>query len=250
MASLIEAISQRLPPESVHLSTPVDSVSWLGKSWSLQIKEECLAFDGVIIATPAPQAAKLLVGVPALAEDLGAIPYAGCALAILVVDQSQIERPIRGFGFVVPEIENRRILAASFASYKFPDRAPQGIVVIRVFVGGACHPELADLPDHPLMDIVREELGQLIGLRGEPERCLISRWNGKMPQYHLNHLDRVDRLERNLGDHPGLALAGNAYRGVGLPQCIHSGEQAAERIIAYLEGRPAQISDYHSPAEH
>lgn len=235
MAALVEALIGRLDPASVHLSARVDAVSRAEPGWRVEVNGQASQFDGVIVAAPAPHAANLLRGEAELAKELEAIPYAGCSLVILTVDQSQIERPIRGFGFVVPEIENRKILAASFASYKFPDRAPEGKVVIRVFVGGACHPELGHLPDDRLRAIVQEELADLIGLRGQPEQCLITRWHGKMPQYHLNHLERVERIEQHQENLPGLALAGNAYRGVGLPQCIHSGEEAAKRIVAYLK---------------
>ncbi|MEX2357324.1 MAG: protoporphyrinogen oxidase, partial [Pirellulaceae bacterium] len=226
MTALVEALIRRMDPASVHLSARVDAVSRAESMWRVEVNGQILPFDGVIVAAPAPHAANLLRGETELAKELEAIPYAGCSLVILTVDEKQIKRPIRGFGFVVPEIEKRKILAASFASYKFPDRAPEGKTVIRVFVGGACQPELGHLPDDRLRAIVQEELGDLIGLVGEPEQCLITRWHGKMPQYHLNHLDRVERIERHQDQLPGLALAGNAYRGVGIPQCIHSGEEA------------------------
>ncbi|MBA2115454.1 protoporphyrinogen oxidase [Bremerella alba] len=237
MGQLIERLADRLSGQAIHLNTPVSAIEKTGDHWTLQAAEQTHAFDAVVMALPAPQASQVLGGFPVLAENLQAIPYAGCSVAILVVDEKQIGRPVAGFGFVVPEIERRKILAGSFSSAKFPGRAPDGKVVIRVFVGGACHPELADLADDAMKQVVLEELSELIGLTGEPEKFLVTRWMGKMPQYHLGHLDRVAALEAEAARLPGLELAGNAYRGVGVPQCIQSGEQAAQRVSDYLSGR-------------
>ena len=124
------------------------------------------------------------------------------------------------------------IIAVSFASQKFPDRAPDEQVLFRVFFGGALQPELTRLADQELLDLAIGELADLVGLRGEPGFVDIARWAGAMPQYHVGHLDRVARIEDLAAELPGLELAGNAYHGVGIPQCIHSGEQAAERIAS------------------
>ena len=134
----------------------------------------------------------------------------------------------------MPRIENRRIIAASFASQKFPGRSPADSVLIRVFVGGALQPELADLPDADLRRLVCKELAALIEFTGEPLWTDVARWPRSMPQYHVGHLDRVARIQKLTARHPGLALAGNAYHGVGIPQCIHSGQKAAERIAAHF----------------
>ncbi len=237
MRQLIERLVERLSGQDLRCETPIQSINRKGDLWMVDTATQSLEFDAVIMALPAPHAAKTLEAFPVLAENLQAIPYAGCSVAILAVDEKQIRRPVAGFGFVVPEIENRKILAGSFSSTKFPGRAPEGKVVIRVFVGGACHPELADLPDDEMRRVVLQELNELIGLEGEPEKFLVTRWMGKMPQYHLGHLDRVATLERECGSLPGLELAGNAYRGVGVPQCIQSGEQAAARVVEYLRSR-------------
>jgi oxygen-dependent protoporphyrinogen oxidase len=122
------------------------------------------------------------------------------------------------------------------ASVKFPGRAPEGKVLLRVFVGGALQPELAELPDADLRRIVLRELRELIELSGEPEFFEVARWQGRMPQYHVGHLDLVRRIEERAATLPHFALAGNAYRGVGIPFCVRSGEQAAEHIA---KPRPA-----------
>ena len=135
----------------------------------------------------------------------------------------------------MPQIERRRIIAASFASLKFPDRAPADRVLIRVFIGGALQPELLDLSNDELSRVAREELAELLQITGEPLLTDIARWPHSMPQYHVGHLARVSRIEELAARHPNLALAGNAYHGVGIPQCIASGQTAAERIAAHLK---------------
>ncbi len=192
-------------------------------------------FDGVIIATPSPAAAKLLQSIDAtLAGELSAIEHAGSAIVVLGYDRAQIEHPLDSFGFVVPAIEKRRILSASFSSVKFPGRAPPGKVLIRVFFGGALQPEMLDLSDDELRRVAEEELANLLGIRGASCLSMIFRWQKAMPQYHLGHLDRLRLINDRLAPLPGLALAGNAYEGVGIPTCIRSGESAAESVFEFV----------------
>ncbi|HEY2147491.1 MAG TPA: protoporphyrinogen oxidase [Pirellulales bacterium] len=189
-------------------------------------------FDAIVVTTPAPIAAQLLANAsPALAADLASVEYAGAVVVSTAFERQQIRHPLDGFGFVVPAIERRRILSASFSSVKFPGRAPANKVLIRTFVGGACQRELCDLDDGELERLVTEELTDLIGLNGRPIWTMIARWSNSMPQYHVGHLDRIARIEARVTCIPGLALAGNAYRGVGIPHAIRSGEQAAEAIL-------------------
>jgi oxygen-dependent protoporphyrinogen oxidase len=196
-------------------------------------------FDAVIVATPAPRAAQIVESFDRpLAGELEAIPYAGAAVALVAFARDQIARPLDGFGFVVPQIDGRRILSTSFSSVKYEGRAPEGQVLLRVFLGGAGRPDLVAADDEAIRAIVVEELGQLLGVRGEPSLFQVARWPHAMPQYHLGHLERVARIEAAVERWPGLRLAGNAYYGVGIPHCVRSGEQAAERIVARSrEGR-------------
>jgi oxygen-dependent protoporphyrinogen oxidase len=188
-------------------------------------------FDALIIATPAHVAAKLLDACDAeLASELAAIEYAGCAVISFGFARSQIGHELNGFGLVVPQVERRRIIAASFASQKFPGRAPEDAVLVRVFVGGALQPDLLQLSDFDLRRLALEDISALLSITGEPQVTDIARWPSSMPQYHVGHLDRVARIEQLARRHPNLALAGNAYHGVGIPQCIASGQQAAEQI--------------------
>jgi oxygen-dependent protoporphyrinogen oxidase len=232
MSSLIDALAGRLPPDCVRLSAPVEKLA-LRADGRWQIDGE--TFDAVIVAVPAHRAARLLAEQHVeLAAGLTSIRYAGCAIALVGYRRADVGHPLDGFGFVVPEIEGRRILACSFSSNKFPGRAPEGEVLLRVFVGGARHPEQMELNDDQLRRIVREELSQLLSIRGEPTYFEVARWTNAMPQYYIGHTKRVEMIESIVAETPGLALAGNAYRGVGIPDCIHSGQQAAEKIVRDL----------------
>ena len=241
MQQLVDAIAERLPANVLQTGTPVTSLQTQAGRWRLsrQAGESLGEFDAVVLTTPAHHAAQLVQLVDAnLAAELAGIEYAGCTVVSLGYRRSQIAASLPGFGFVVPTIERRRVIAVSFASLKFPGRAPDELILLRVFVGGALQPELADLPDDQLLALASEELRDLIGLSGEPVVTEIARWSRGMPQYHLGHLDRVQRIESLTSSHPGLEIAGAAYRGVGIPQCIHSGEQAAQRVAEYLRHVP------------
>lgn len=236
MQTLVDALAKALPPECLRLNTPVDRLSpQMDGTWTIQTGTQTEQFSGVVLAIKAPLAGRLLMPTsPALAADLAHIPYAGAALVVLGVKREQITHPLDGFGFVVPAIEKRRILAGSFSSIKFAGRAPDGAVLIRVFVGGALQPDMLNHDDDQLRAIVREELGELLGLSGEPLFCDVTRWTGAMPQYHVGHLQVVAAIEERAAHLPNFALAGNAYRGVGIPFCIHSGQTAAQRVVNSL----------------
>lgn len=237
MSALVARLVEKLPPGSVRLSAPVRDVRReTDGSWRVSLASgESLAADAVIVAVSAPQAARLLGQVDDTASRLLAqIEYAGTSIVSLAYRRSDIARPLDAFGFVVPAVEKRSILAGSFSSLKFAGRAPDDQVLIRVFIGGALQRELADLPDEELKRIATEELRDLIGARGEPLLVDIARWPATMPQYHVGHTALVASIEAAAARHRGLALAGSAYHGVGIPHCIHSAEQAAERVLAAL----------------
>jgi oxygen-dependent protoporphyrinogen oxidase len=192
-----------------------------------------LEADAVVVAVPAPAAAGIVAAAdPGLAADLAAIEYAGSAVVSLGFPRDRVAHPLDAAGMVVPRVAGRRALAVSFSSAKFPGRAPAGCVLVRVFVGGALDPDTARLPDADLATLAREEVATLIGATGTPLLVQIDRWRGAMPQYHVGHLDRVARIERAAAKIGGFALAGAAYRGVGIPQVIASGQAAAAAVMA------------------
>jgi oxygen-dependent protoporphyrinogen oxidase len=188
-------------------------------------------FDAVIVATTTHQAATLLGDLdPSLAGELNGIEYASSAIVVTAHKLANVRHPLNSFGLVVPHCERRRILATSFSSRKFPERAPADSVLMRTFVGGAMQPELYDLDDDELRRVVVEELSDIFGIQGDPELTLVVRYPRAMPQYHVGHLERVARIESRTATHAGLALAGNALRGVGIPDAITSGEAAASCV--------------------
>jgi oxygen-dependent protoporphyrinogen oxidase len=204
---------------------------------SLSGGSQPIAADGVVVAVPAGVAARLVADVDAaLAGDLAAIEYAGSAVVSLGFPRDRVAHPLDAAGMVVPATAGRRALAISFASAKFPGRAPAGCVLVRVFLGGALDPRTARLPDGDLETVAREEAAALIGAHGQPLLVQVDRWEGAMPQYHVGHLDRVARIERAAAAVGGFALAGAAYRGVGIPQVIASGAAAGARVVAPRPG--------------
>jgi len=241
LSSLVHAIAARIPQGSIRLNSPVQEVIALENGrWSVTcggqeksgLPMDC---DALILATPATHTARLVEGFnAALSQLCASIPYAGTALVILAYRREQLARPLDAVGFVVPEIEHRKILAASFSSVKYEGRAPDDHVLVRVFIGGACHGELLERSDEELQSIAHSELADILQINGSPQLTRIARWTGSMPQYHVGHLQLVANIEQAVARWPTLQLAGNAYRGVGIPYCIHSGEQAAERVVAQL----------------
>src|SRR5262249_10950544 len=219
----------RLPPASVRLKERVAAVERRGDAWRLiTVDGSALEADALIVATEAHQAARLLRHLdPGLGHLLEGIPYASSATVTLGYRRADIAHPLDGFGFVVPRVERRPVIACTFSSVKYPGRAPEGHVLLRVFLGGALDEAAVDGSDETLVDIARGQLGELLGVRGEPGFARVARYPKAMPQYHVGHRARVDAIEQCVRRHPGLELVGGAYRGVGIADCVHSAEQAA-----------------------
>jgi len=234
VAQLVEVLTAQVEATSlIHRGVGITQLTRTGTGgFRLQTTSgPPLTCEAVILALPAHRAATLLQGeCPVAAGELGQIEYASTALVVTGHRLSDVRHPLDAFGLVVPARERRQILAVSFTSRKFPNRAPEGSVQLRTFVGGAMQPELLERSDEELLEIVRRELTELLGIDWRPEVTQIARWNRSMPQYHVGHLERVARIEAAIAQTPNLALAGNSLNGVGLPDTIASGEAAAERI--------------------
>jgi len=197
--------------------------------------EETFVADAVCLALPSYASAGFLRRIDGeLASELSGITYASSATINLAYRREDIPHPLDGFGFVVPFIEKRTVMACTFSSVKFPGRAPGGHVLLRAFVGGALQPELVDLDNDELIARVRQDLRTLLGIERAPVFAEVSKWERSMPQYFVGHLDRVRNIAARVARIPGLALAGNAFNGPGLPDCIHSGESAADTLIDAL----------------
>jgi oxygen-dependent protoporphyrinogen oxidase len=224
-----------LPAHSLRLDTPVTGVEAEGGRWRVTTPAGSELADALCLATPAHRAATLLDPVDhELALELAAIEHASSATVNLAYRRSEVGDPLEAFGFVVPAIEQLPIIACTYTSQKYAERSESEHVLLRAFVGGALFPDELDRSDSDIAVRAHDALSRLLGIRGQPVSQMVSRYPRSMPQYHVGHAARVERIDRRLARHPGLALAGNAYRGTGIPDCVLSGNRAAERLIDSL----------------
>ena len=239
MQEMVDAIARRLPQASARLNTAVKSIfpSDGKDKWQVATgTSEILEADGIILATPAFRTAQILASAaPQAAKDLASIAYASSATISLAYRSQDFPRMPDSFGFVVPAIESRKIMACTFSSLKYPGRAPGGHVLLRAFVGGSLQPDLLHDNDTILEGNVRAEIASLLGVRAEPLLVRIQRHPNAMPQYHVGHQAIIQGIESALGKHATLALAGSAYHGVGIADCVRTGEQAAEKLIKQID---------------
>jgi len=239
LAEIVEALVETLSENGadLRLHAPVQTLECLnGQVWNVIMENgETLNADGIVIAAPAYAAGKIVSGLdPELASVLDSIPYASTATVTLAYRQSDLSRPLDGYGYVIPRREGRRALACTWTSTKFPHRAPDGYALIRVFVGRAG--QESDIPwdETGLLDLAREELDLTLDITAEPLVSRVFIWENAMPQYNLGHPEKLAEIDAALEKHPRLALAGNGYRGIGIPDCIHSGELAVEKILEHV----------------
>jgi oxygen-dependent protoporphyrinogen oxidase len=228
---LIHALVAHLDGE-LRLNTPIALLERTpeGRYRLICSNGEALDYDAVILTAPAPAAAELLRPLaPAAADQLSAIQHASTGTVSLAFREADWPRPLNGFGLVIPRSEGRPINAITVASTKFNCRAPEGYSLLRVFFGGRRSAASMSLDDAALLNVVRRELAAILGITAQPLFHRIYRWERANPQYEVGHLQRVDAIERELP--AGIYLAGSAYRGVGLPDCIHQAEQTVEWLI-------------------
>jgi oxygen-dependent protoporphyrinogen oxidase len=193
--------------------------------------------DAVILATPAFVSSDLVRPLsPLAAALLDAIPYASTATVSLAYQSETLGGAVRGFGFVVPRVEQRTLRAVTWVSLKWPHRAPATQTLVRCYLGGIGREAVLEEDDDALILCVQEELRHLVGLTGEPIYAEVNRWPRGIPQYTLGHLERLNAIERSLDRYPGLVLAGAAYRGIGIPDCIRDGTEAASAVVRFLKG--------------
>jgi protoporphyrinogen/coproporphyrinogen III oxidase len=187
--------------------------------------------DAIVVATPAYEAAKVVASFDAeLSELLTGIPYASSVVLTLACRRDHVAHPLDGYGYLVPASEGSDVLACTWSSSKWEGRAPKGFALLRVYLR-----RIPEGDDGTLVGLARSEL-RALGIEAEPELTRVHRWPKGMPQYVLGHPERLERIEEALERHPGLALAGAAYRGVGIPDCIESGERAAESVARAAAG--------------
>jgi oxygen-dependent protoporphyrinogen oxidase len=246
MQQLVAAITARLTTANIRTSTSVRAVARREDHWELRTEQGSESFEGLIFATPAWAAGQLISPVDkSLGADLAAIPYSSSITVTMGYSQQQLRALPPGFGFLVPRSERRRMLACTFVHNKFPHRAPEGKGLLRCFLGGSTDEAALELNDGEVEKIVRQELKSILRLDTEPRFTRIYRWRRAMAQYSVGHLDRVTRIEAAAQRLPGFAIAGNCFRGIGVPDCIRTGQEAAA-LVAKLAPEPRR-GPRHAP---
>jgi oxygen-dependent protoporphyrinogen oxidase len=192
--------------------------------------------EAVALACPAFQQAALLADEDAdLAKAIDGIAYNRIAVVALGYRAADVPQRLDGFGYLSPQRQRRDVLGVQWCSSIFPQRAPPGLVLLRAMCGGWNRPEMIDWDDERLLHVVHGELHCAMGIQAAPVFHHIVRWPRAIPQYHLGHLERVAWIENRLAQHSGLFLAGNAYRGVALNDCVEQAGLLAERIAQHLK---------------
>ena len=237
LGQMIEALCKNLETSRVFLGKRV-----LGIETELINSETCYRIrcdgdgsylaDAIIFALPAFECSRLLAGLdPPLAESLANISYNSAMTVALGYDAETAMQLLPGFGFLVPRKENRRLLACTFVHAKFSHRAPPGRALLRCFLGGSRDPDVLNLSDDAIVSLVRQELAAILKVSADPLFSRVHRSPGSMAQYAVGHEEIVDRIQARLQSHPTLALAGNAYSGIGISDCVRTGRAAAERAL-------------------
>jgi len=237
MQQMVDALVASLDRDAVKTSVPVEQLARELNRWTVSAGYQTDQFDAVIVATPAPAAALVLQGTDeTLSRELLGIQYSSSVTVTLGYDDTVRRALPPGFGFLVPRSAGRRMLAATFAHNKFPHRAPADRALIRCFLGGSRDEQILQSGEKEIVQIVRDELEQIVGsaLHAEPLFGRVYKWRGAMAQYSVGHVERVQRIESLRLRHPGLALAGNGYSGIGVPDCVRSGAEAASKILAEM----------------
>lgn len=234
METLINALLVQIPGGMIRTDAHLSAIDYDGETerWAAElVNGEVYEADAICVAAPASTAGRLLFrSCPGLARKLNQIQYESVATINFAFDRNQIGHALDGFGFVVPAVEKRSLVACSFSSQKFENRAPDGKVLLRAFVGGAFGKSLLDLEDHHLTQRVLSDLKELLSIQSEPIFFDLNRYSNAMVQYRVGHLDLVREIESEAGEMPNLFLTGSSYRGVGIPDCIQDATKTAGAV--------------------
>ena len=232
MQELVETLIPRLNQASLLTNAAVQSIQREAGEWMVSAGNKSDRYQAVILALPSNTAAKLLSNCSReLAAELAGVGYSSSITVGLGYDRQVRQSLPPGFGFLVPHSEGKQLLAATFVHNKFPHRAPEDRALLRCFFAGSNAEQIWQLSDDAIIAVVRNELQQILGLRAEPLLAHVYRWKSAMAQYGVGHLERLERIEHLRQQLPGLALAGNGYRGIGVPDCVRSGQDAARQVL-------------------
>jgi oxygen-dependent protoporphyrinogen oxidase len=247
MASLPSAVAGALTRFDVRLGRGVTDLAVDAGSprrYGLALSGgDAVSTDCVVLAVPAHRAAEIVrAAVPLASRTLGRSAFASTASVTLAFRRDAVGHRLDGSGFVVPRAETSALTACSYSSSKWPGRSPDGRVLVRAFLGWRRDDTFAKRDDASLIALVTEELRPLLALRGQAESSWVHRWPMAMPQYRVGHRKWVGSVESALAAHPGLLVAGASYGGVGVPDCVRQGREAAEAIRCHISGRPNRPS--------
>jgi len=239
LGDFVKSIADNIGDEKIRLNTPAKKLERAESKWRIHTASgEEIEADAVIVSSPAHVAAGILSGIHSdIAAGLKKIPYVGTATVSMAYDAKDVENTTKGFGFVVPRLEKRGIMAATFTSRKFPHRAPPGKALIRCFIGGAQRPDLVMKSHEELAGIAAAEIKAITGVKADPIWAKSYAWPESMPQTNVGHALLMNEINRLLESVPGLEIAGGAYEGLGIPDCVRVGEAAADRVAHELFSR-------------
>jgi oxygen-dependent protoporphyrinogen oxidase len=242
LSEMVRALVTTLGADKVRTGTRVEAITGRGPFFVRTSLAETIDARAVIVATPAYATSELLRGRDdEIARLAGEIPYASAATVALAFTRDAVRHPLTGSGFVVPRVEGTGILAGSWLSSKWPNRAPDGHVLLRTFVGGARDPEALKKSDQELVALSMNALRPLLGIRGEPLFTRIYRWERSNAQHEVGHVARVAAIERALAKHPGLFITGSGFRGTGIPDCVADGRATAKAADAFLSSSESLV---------
>jgi oxygen-dependent protoporphyrinogen oxidase len=235
---LVRALIVRLPAGTIRCESPAAAIEGRGPySVTLQSKET-LEARAIVLAAPAWAASAIVQTIdPELARLMGEVRYVSSATIAIALHRDQVRHPLQGSGFVVPRVERRVLMAGSWVSSKWPNRAPAGSVLLRGFAGGAYDPAVLERSDRQIADAVFSELASLLNISGRPLLTRVYRWNRANPQHEVGHLERMAAIDRRLATHPGLYVTGSGFRGTGIPDCIADGRATGATAAAFLRLR-------------
>jgi oxygen-dependent protoporphyrinogen oxidase len=237
IGELVEALTAAIGSGTLALGATVTSVLRSAGAYEVEANGATIRSRAVILAVPAYAAAQILAPLdPPLAALCGAVPYASTATVAFGFRRAQVRHPLAGTGFVVPRLEGRTLLAATWVTSKWPHRAPEGHVLLRAFLGGGRDPLRLESSDTDLVATALDQLTAALDIEGAPLFSRLFRWTRQSPQYEVGHLARVAAIEQGLAAFPGLFLAGSGFRAIGIPDCIADGRTTAARAAAFVGG--------------
>lgn len=239
MQQLADAVLAALAPGSWQANRRINAIQRINDQWEISAEGKSSqpeqSFDGLILALPAYLSAELLQSIaPKLAGELQTIPYTSSVTVALAYDGKVKAALPAGSGFLVPQREGKHILATTFVHNKFSHRAPPDRALIRCFLGGAHAPAIVERSDNEILGLVKEDLRQILGITAEPMLSRVFKWRAAMAQYTVGHKSKVERIEQLSRELPAFALAGNAYQGIGIPDCINSANRAMWQVLEKL----------------